>query len=88
LAPLLQGLRRFLYLAFLYIVVWWISNGMEIQRLPEASRAILAAITLGLFGCSFAMLMRFYYLYADYFSKYVLRAFLHGTTVKDMGTSR
>jgi len=78
-----RNLGTALYLAFLYCFVWWIFNSAEVALLPISDRMVLAAIPLGLFACAFAMLMRFYYLYADYFSKYVLRAFLYSTEVKD-----
>jgi hypothetical protein len=82
-----RNLGTALYLAFLYTLLWWLGNATVVEHLSQSSRMTLAAISLGLLVCAFAMLMRFYYLYADYFSKYVLRAFLYSTTVKDFGTT-
>ncbi len=63
------------YLAFLYGLIWWYSQGDLLGGTSVDERFALLVIPPLFLGIAFAMLQRFYYLYTDYFTKYLIRAF-------------
>lgn len=67
-----------LYLAFCYTLIWWWLDADFVSNLRRGSAASvgpLVAIPPLLLAASFLMLHRYYYLYTDYYTKYLIRAF-------------
>lgn len=74
-----RNLGTAFYLAFVYAYVWWLNFGTAIQFRSQADRDVLFLLPLALFSAAFVMMLRFYYLYADYYTRYLVRAFVYST---------
>lgn len=61
------------YLAFVYAVGWLQINGQVLTRAEPS--VFVVGLPLLILASSFAMLHRYYYLYADYFTKFLVRAY-------------
>jgi hypothetical protein len=73
-----RNLSTAFYLAFLYCLFWWRFQGEKVQVTPDAHYTILV-LPLVVWAAAFVMLLRYYYIYAGYFTKYTLRAFVYLT---------
>ena len=72
-----RNLGAALYLAFLYCLVWLIAQGQYLGGLPGYNVLVLMTVPPLFFVGALAMLIRYYYLYVDYYSKYVFRCFVY-----------
>jgi hypothetical protein len=71
-----RNLACALWLAFCYCSIEWLNFSDALQSTALHGKNLLYGFPLLLFALSFAMLLRYYYLYADYYTKYLLRAFV------------
>jgi len=63
------------YLAFFYGYVWWFNTYAILEVQNPTDRLTLYVVPL-LFWGAFLMLLRYYYIYVDYYTKYLFRAFV------------
>jgi hypothetical protein len=63
-----------MYIAFLY---GFTSLRMQIATLTNIDDPIIRIIPLAFFGGSIMMLVRYYYLYVLYYSKFIFRSFVY-----------
>lgn len=67
------------WIAFCYCLIWW-SEHRDLLPHVSTSKAVLFLLPLAYLIASFVMLLRYYYLYSDYYSKYLIRALLVSAT--------
>lgn len=67
-----------LYLAALYCGLWWLNVGTLMEFSTDHQRQMSFAIPLLLAIGAFLALFRYYYLYTDYYSRFLVRAVAFG----------
>lgn len=67
-----------LYLSFLYCFVWMLTHSGSVGALEQKEHSVLLALPLAFLVAAFAMLLRYFYLYHDYYSAYLIRAVAAG----------
>jgi hypothetical protein len=72
-----RNLGAALYLAFLYCLVWLLEEGRYLSGLSHYNTLVLLSVPLVFFMGALAMLIRYYYLYVAYYTKYVFRCFVY-----------
>jgi len=74
-----RNLAAALYLAFLYCLLWWLIQGSRVELTSVEAHYSILVLPLLYFVASFLVLLRYYYLFACYFTKYILRSFVYLT---------
>jgi hypothetical protein len=74
-----RNLAAALYLSFLYCLCWWLFQGDRIVLTSIQAHYVILMLPLLYFVAAFLLLLRYYYLYVSYFTKYVLRGFVYLT---------
>jgi len=74
-----RNLSTSLYLAAGYCYLWWFNQGADIELRNAGVHYTLLLLPLLYWIAAFLLLLRYYYLYVGYFTKYVLRAFVYLT---------
>jgi hypothetical protein len=74
-----RNLGTAFYLAFLYCFICWRNQGGDFAFASPKSTETMFAIPLVFLAGAFTLLLRYYYLYADYYTKYLVRAFVYLT---------
>ncbi len=69
-----RNLACALYLSFLYCFIWWFEHAGKLEFANPVDKNVLFALPLIIWASSFVMLLRYHYLYVDYYTKYLLRA--------------
>jgi hypothetical protein len=63
--------------AFLYALLWYRLNSEVFETASAYGTRLLACIPLIYYSLALTLLLRYYYLYRGYFTKFVLRAFVY-----------
>ncbi|SRR5581483_657843 len=72
-----RNLGAALYLAFLYCLVWLLEEGRYLAALSHYNTLVLLSVPLLFFAGALVMLIRYYYSYVAYYTKYVFRCFVY-----------
>lgn len=72
-----RNLAAAFYVAFLYGLVAWHNLPTELSWAPAPAKTTLFLVPLFFFAGAFTMLLRYYYLYADYYTKYIVRSLVY-----------
>ncbi|WP_337170253.1 hypothetical protein [Gemmatimonas aurantiaca] len=67
-----------LYLAALYCGLWWLNVGSLVEFGTDHQRQMAFSVPVLLAIAAFLALFRYYYLYTDYYSKFLIRAVAFG----------
>lgn len=65
------------YTAFIYCSFWWLAQGERLHAAREQDLVLVQTIPPILFAGAFLMLQRYFFLYADYYTKFLIRAFAY-----------
>jgi hypothetical protein len=75
-----RNLATAFYLAFLYCALWWLNQGSLVDPGSQTEkRYIILLLPLLYWSASFLLLLRYYYLYVGYYTKYILRTYVYLT---------
>jgi len=76
----MRNLAMAFYLAFIYTTI---SLSVDGHQLPKGEGLCAMYLPVALFGLAMLSLLRFYYLYSAYYTKFLYRAFVYLVTPHD-----